>query len=149
MKSTQESSHQNEDCPTSFNVVGLQFIRNILNTGPFFPERSTLQGDIKELLDICVTSAHLQSELNSVSKKRIWQRETLSSVVNNIFMEPFEGTALDTVDHHVSGSVMSTTPSWFCHMGKQDCRNFFATSAAVHLPSNSLLKLKLMILFRS
>lgn len=53
---------------------------------------------------------------------------TLSPVINNIFIEHFEKIALNTADHNpINGSDMSKTRSWFGHMDRQNCRHYFRT----------------------
>jgi hypothetical protein len=68
---------------------------------PSFSEHSFLQvEDRMELLDICLTTMHFLSEDKFYQQKEgMTMGNSLSLVVNNIFMEQSEETALDTADH--------------------------------------------------
>jgi hypothetical protein len=72
IKLIQELNLQNEDCLVSFEVSlfttipveeDLQVIRKRLITDPYFSKRSPLHvEDIRELLDICLTTMYFQFE---------------------------------------------------------------------------------------
>jgi hypothetical protein len=105
-----EINLQNEDCLVNFDISlftnvpleeVLQVIRNRLNMDPSFPERSPLQvEDVMELLNICLTTAYFQFEDKFYQQKEgLGMGNSLSLVVNNIFTEHSEETALDTADH--------------------------------------------------
>jgi hypothetical protein len=103
------------------------------------------------LLEICLTTTYFQFEDKLYQQKEgMAMGNSLSLEVNNIFMEHFEETALDTADYKPAKWLRYVDDhSWYGHMDQQSYINFFTISTSLSLPSNSLWKVRLMIPFHS
>jgi hypothetical protein len=107
---------------------------------PSFPEPSPLQvEDVRELLNICLTTTYFQFEDKFYQqKKSMAMGNSLSAVVSNIFMEHPEEIALDTADHKPAKWLryINDTFAVWPH-GQARLQQFPTISTALDLPSNS------------